>query len=117
MAPWFDLPHCLQQPGAGVNSRRAGHLPVPAASAMVRAECPQTNAPSQSQAVVDLDRGPKNRIGRCFAVICPGILSHPKASPLRARLQPWRHDSPLRPGAGDLPERLDRARANPQACQ
>lgn len=35
----------------------------------------------------------------------------------RATFQPWRHYIPLRPGAGDLPERLAWARADPDACQ
>lgn len=35
----------------------------------------------------------------------------------RGVFQPWQHYIPLRPGAGDLPERLAWARANPDACQ
>ncbi|MCZ0962043.1 glycosyl transferase family 90 [Paracoccus benzoatiresistens] len=35
----------------------------------------------------------------------------------RGVVQPWRHYIPLRPGAGDLAERLAWARANPDACQ
>ena len=35
----------------------------------------------------------------------------------RGIFQPWQHYIPLRPGAGDLPERLAWARANPDDCQ
>lgn len=35
----------------------------------------------------------------------------------RALFQPWQHYIPLRPGAGDLADKLAWARANPDACQ
>ena len=35
----------------------------------------------------------------------------------RAAFQPWRHYIPLRPGAGDLSEKLAWARAHPRDCQ
>ncbi|MTE00315.1 hypothetical protein GIY56_08455 [Paracoccus sp. YIM 132242] len=35
----------------------------------------------------------------------------------RAIFQPWQHYIPLRPGAGDLADRLAWARANPEACR
>lgn len=35
----------------------------------------------------------------------------------RALFKPWQHYIPLRPGGGDLPERLAWARANPGECQ
>lgn len=35
----------------------------------------------------------------------------------RAIFQPWQHYIPLRPGAGDLPDRLAWARANPDGCR
>uniref|UniRef100_UPI0035B336F9 glycosyl transferase family 90 n=1 Tax=Paracoccus sp. TaxID=267 RepID=UPI0035B336F9 len=35
----------------------------------------------------------------------------------RGLFQPWQHYIPLEPGAGDLPDRLAWARANPDECQ